>query len=80
MKPENHGNEWDTFACMGLAALIKDKVPFPQIARELGRTVGAVITQAERAGYIHVVDNPRTRTKEIYLLKHRESISWETFK
>lgn len=79
MKPENHGKSWDTYSCMQLAALIKDGIPFGQIARVMGRTLAAVITQAERSGYVHVVDNPITRTKSIYILKHRENIAWETF-
>jgi len=79
-KPINHSKAWNSFDNTKLTNLVTSRINFLDIAISMGRTVGAVISQAKRLNLIVTYTDSVNRQLNIYYLVDRTTLKYNDIK
>lgn len=79
-KHTNHGKPWNADSNDELIQLVARRLSFIDIANHMGRTVGAVITQASRLNLVMIVNNHKTESVEVYFIDGYQSLKYTDIK
>ena len=79
-KHTNHGKPWNADSNDELSQLVARRLSFIDIANHMGRTVGAVISQAERLNLIVTYTDSVNRQLNIYYLVDHTTLKYNDIK